>query len=101
MHTACLITGSLGYGDRLWLADEPTEHPMDAPEGADATLLLASGSSAAAAASAAVGASDAGGGKGRGRGRPTAVEGVHGGDKHLAEDEYARTVQVGELGGGG
>lgn len=87
----CLLLGSLGYGDRLWLGEEATEHPIDAPEGADATLLLADGSSAAAAAAAAVGASGAGGG--RGRGRAPAVEGVHG-DKHLAEDEYARTVQV-------
>jgi hypothetical protein len=90
---SCCCVGSLGYGDRLWLGDEPTEHPIDAPEGADATLLLADGSSAAAAAAAAVGASGAGGGRGRGRGRAPAVEGVHG-DKHLAEDEYARTVQV-------
>lgn len=90
---ACLSEGSLGYGERLWIGDEPAEHPIDAPAGADATLLLASGSSAAAAAAAAVGASGTGGG--RGRGKAPAVEGVHGGDKHMAEDEYARTVQVG------
>lgn len=87
-----MCAGSLGYGEFLWLGDEPTEHPIDAPAGADATLLLASGSSGAAAAAAAVGAS--GGEGGRGRGRVAAVEGVHGGDRHLAEDEYARTVQV-------
>lgn len=99
MRLCCCCAGSLGYGERLWIGDEPTEHPIDAPAGADATLMLASGSSAAAAAAAAVGASAAEGG--RGRGRAPAVEGVHGGDKHMAEDEYARTVQVQTLSGEG
>lgn len=45
-------------------------------------------------------AAAAGGTGGRGRGRAPQVEGVHGGDVHVAEDEYARTVQVGDgLGG--
>jgi hypothetical protein len=28
MLVGCFFAGSLGYGDRLWLGGEPTEHPI-------------------------------------------------------------------------
>jgi hypothetical protein len=88
--------GSLGYGDLIVLEDDAADHPLDAPEGADATRILA-GETASTGGRAAAGFA-AGGAAGRGRRglrKRQEVVGVHGGDEHAPEDEQTRNVQVG------
>jgi hypothetical protein len=90
-----LFAGSLGYGDLIVLEDDAADHPLDAPEGADATRILAG--EAPAAGSAAAAAAGAAGGAGRARRglrKRQEVVGVHGGDEHAPEDEQTRNVQV-------
>lgn len=92
--------GSLGYGDLIVLEDESADHPLDVPEGADATRILAgedaplpAGMAAGRAAGNAVGRA---GSSRRGfKSKRQEVVGVHGGDAHAPEDEQTRNVQVG------
>lgn len=81
-----LAAGSLGYGDLIVLEEDAADHPLDAPDGADATKILAGEATGGAA-----------GGRGgrRGHKKQKDIVGVHGGDKHVPEDEQTRTVQVG------
>jgi hypothetical protein len=85
--------GSLGYGDLIVLEDDVADHPLDAPEGADATRILA-GEAAAPGSRAGGGAGGAGRGLRGLRKRTQEVVGVHGGDQHAPEDEQTRNVQV-------
>jgi hypothetical protein len=74
------------------LEDDAADHPLDAPEGADATRILA-GEAAGPGDRAAGGVG--GGGRGRrGLRKRQQVVGVHGGDQHAPEDEQTRNVQV-------
>ncbi|WIA18543.1 hypothetical protein OEZ85_009989 [Tetradesmus obliquus] len=99
-------SGSLGYGDLIVLEDESADHPLDAPEGADATRILAgedaplpAGMAAGRAAGNAVGRA---GSSRRGfKSKRQEVVGVHGGDAHAPEDEQTRNVQVQTISGEG
>ncbi|KAF6252040.1 hypothetical protein COO60DRAFT_1463913 [Scenedesmus sp. NREL 46B-D3] len=99
LDTHSQVSRSLGYGDLIMLEDDVADHPLDAPEGADATRILA-GQAAGAGGSAARAAGGAGG-RGRGPGKRQEVVGVHGGDKHAPEDEQTRNVQIQTLSGEG